>query len=206
MINIYETIFNEIATGIVIASLSGEFKMVNGYMCQLLGYSEEELLQLNISDITHQDSQYQNMEEVKKVVYGQRDHVTFEKQYIRKDRSVFWGLVTVKRSHLAEYGDVFISQVQEITAHKKLENDLKKDALVSLATTYSHKINNPLAVAKVITSKMLAKPNSASLDYYQKLDKMIDRINDSIKKINSTVDQDEIELTKYHDSSRMIKT
>src|SRR5262245_40674141 len=52
----FRSIFDQSATGIVVVSAqTGRLVRVNGAMCRLTGYSEEELLQKSLRDITHPD-------------------------------------------------------------------------------------------------------------------------------------------------------
>ena len=51
MKNIYEVIFDSVSDGIVITNLEGDFLELNQVTCDDLGYSKEELLQMNVLDI-----------------------------------------------------------------------------------------------------------------------------------------------------------
>ena len=51
----YRTAFDSAPIGIAFVSPAGRWLQVNRALCQLVGYSEEQLLELNISDLTHPD-------------------------------------------------------------------------------------------------------------------------------------------------------
>jgi len=48
-------VFHEAGVGMVVVSLEGRFLATNETFCEYLGYSEEELLQKNVREITHPD-------------------------------------------------------------------------------------------------------------------------------------------------------
>jgi PAS domain S-box-containing protein len=51
LINLYETIFNSVIDGIAIYAPDGKFMKVNQITCDEMGYSEDELLQMNVMDL-----------------------------------------------------------------------------------------------------------------------------------------------------------
>lgn len=57
--------------GIMAASLNGRFIEVNQAICDLLGYSREELLKLSFMDITHPDDKEKTRENVRKLLDGE---------------------------------------------------------------------------------------------------------------------------------------
>ncbi|MBT8287452.1 MAG: PAS domain S-box protein, partial [Bacteroidia bacterium] len=62
---------------------------------KMLGYSDEELNQLKVKDITHPDDRLRSRELVEKMDAGVLDHFTLDKRYLRKDGSVLWAKTTV---------------------------------------------------------------------------------------------------------------
>jgi PAS domain S-box-containing protein len=77
--------FESTGVGASMASLKGQFIKVNNALCEMLGYSEEELLAKTFSDVTHPDDVQIGLDTVKKMVSGEMTHTVFEKRYVKKD-------------------------------------------------------------------------------------------------------------------------
>ncbi len=86
----FRAVFAGAATGIGIADMQGRIVQVNPAFCQLLGYSVEEMCQLNVSDLAHPEDIPGMWEMYAEMVRGQRDHVRVDKAYYRKDGGVVW--------------------------------------------------------------------------------------------------------------------
>lgn len=124
---IYKSLFENAAIGVAVASLNREFLNVNPFFCNMFGYSKEELLTKNVADITHPDDQHLVTELNKKVLDSSSKSFILEKRYVRKDQSIFWGRLTIN-SLKVDGSDVFIAQVQDISAQtelKKLNQNLE---------------------------------------------------------------------------------
>ncbi len=72
----------------------GRFIGANPRWLELLGYSQEELLGLTVTDITHPESRMLSASSVAELERGRRQ-VAVEKQYVRKDGSTFWANTTM---------------------------------------------------------------------------------------------------------------
>jgi PAS domain S-box-containing protein len=124
----FRTSFEETAVGIVHTSMDGKWLRVNQTLCKMLGYSKEELLELNFQDITHPEDQKASLEAVKRLTSGSIPNYSFEKRYIRKDKSVLWVNLTIslvrdtkgKSKH-------FITVIEDITTRKKAEAELQNE-------------------------------------------------------------------------------
>ena len=71
------------------------FVNVNRMFCEMLGYTEGELLTRTFADITHPDHLDKDMAEIKKLYADGIARYRTEKRYIRKDGSEIWGSLTV---------------------------------------------------------------------------------------------------------------
>ncbi|MBZ5622962.1 MAG: PAS domain S-box protein [Acidobacteriia bacterium] len=90
----FHATFDQAAVGMNHVSLDGRIIRVNGRYCEMTGYSEEELLGLSASDITHPDDVARGQELVPRLVSGEATSCSMEKRYIRKDGSVVWVQLT----------------------------------------------------------------------------------------------------------------
>ncbi len=69
---------------------TGRFLRVNQKMCEITGYSEAELLQLRVSDITHPEDRSRDWEQFQQVIRGEAPSYRVEKRYVRKDGKLAW--------------------------------------------------------------------------------------------------------------------
>ncbi len=85
----YRGIVNQSVGAIVEADPTGRFIIVNDRMCEMTGYSREELLSLQMTDLTHAEDLPRSRELLARLAAGGEPY-EIEKRYIRKDGSVIW--------------------------------------------------------------------------------------------------------------------
>jgi PAS domain S-box-containing protein len=122
----YRTTFELTALGIAHLALDGRWLRVNQALCDIVGYSREELLDKTFQEITHPDDLAADLEYTRRVLAGDIQTYSMEKRYYRKDGVMIWINLTValarESSGEPEY---FISVVEEITKRKQAEEDLR---------------------------------------------------------------------------------
>jgi PAS domain S-box-containing protein len=123
---LFRNAFSESACGMAMVGADGRFLRVNSAFCELLGYTEEELVHSSFQEITHPDDIDDDVAMKQEVLNNVRDRYAIEKRYIRKDGNIVWTLVTVGQVS-DEQGNVryFVSQVQDITRRKEFEAALQ---------------------------------------------------------------------------------
>ena len=92
---LYRATFEQAAVGMCHVSLEGAFLRVNSKLCELLGYSQAEFLNLTFMDLTHPDDVGLDLENANALIAGSRDTYQIEKRYLRKDGTTVWGELTV---------------------------------------------------------------------------------------------------------------
>lgn len=109
---------------------SGRYLRVNRKYCQLVGYSEQELLDgMTIFDVTHPDDLEESKDRRSGLLTGRQEAFQIEKQYLRKDKTVVWVHLTVtmlkdgsgKPSRL-------LGIAQDISERKSTEEELRRIA------------------------------------------------------------------------------
>ena len=93
----------------------------------MMGYSADELRSMTFADITHPDHLKQDMENVKKVGWGEMPFYQIEKRYIHKSGKVLWGNLSVS-SIRDERGALryYLSTVNDITERQQAEEMLRE--------------------------------------------------------------------------------
>src|SRR5277367_5957521 len=122
---ILQAIFDHAALGIAQIGLDGSWLRVNNRYCQMLGYSEAEMLRKTLPDITHPDHIDESLAGRRQLLAGEISSHTMDKRYIRKDGTVLWG--RLNRSLVRDHDNVpqyFIAVVEDITEKKQAERAL----------------------------------------------------------------------------------
>jgi PAS domain S-box-containing protein len=117
---------------IEVESDSGRFLRANAAMCKFVGYSEAELLDRTVYNITHPDERDRDREPLRRLVAGESDVFDVEKRYIRKDGKAVWARVTVNVIRDGSGRPLRNTAViQDINARKQAEDALlaSKDRL-----------------------------------------------------------------------------
>ena len=106
---------------------TGRFLRVNQKMCDITGYSADELLQLHIPDITHPEDRDRDWLAFQSVVCGEVPSYRMEKRYIRKDGNVVWVNVNVSVNRDDAGRPLHsIATIEDITERKRAEMELKE--------------------------------------------------------------------------------
>jgi PAS domain S-box-containing protein len=85
----FRAIFNQVTVGIVLTDLTGRFLMMNQRFCDIVGYSEERLLQLKMQDITHPEDLPRNLQLFQRMV-TEGENFSIEKRYLKPDGTPVW--------------------------------------------------------------------------------------------------------------------
>jgi hypothetical protein len=119
--------FEQAAVGICNFSLDGRFFMVNQWMCDILGYTMQEMLNFTLLDITHPEDRPITQERFQQTIDGIIDRCTAEKRYVRKDGTIVWVNVTASLTHRPSgEPDYFIGIIQDISQRKEAEEALRR--------------------------------------------------------------------------------
>jgi len=122
----FASIFEQAAVGIALVLPDGRWLRVNAKLCEIVGYSEGELMGMSFQDITHPDDLDSDLSLVQRVLAGELATYSLEKRYRCKDGSVIWILLTVSLVRNPDGSpDYFISVIEDIQARKAAEGQLR---------------------------------------------------------------------------------
>lgn len=100
----FQVTFEQAAVGLAHLGLDGRWLRVNRKLCEIVGYTHEELLQLKFQDITHPDDLEADMRYIRQLLAGEIENFSLEKRYIRKNGSIVWIGLTVSLARQATGG------------------------------------------------------------------------------------------------------
>jgi PAS domain S-box-containing protein len=125
----FRAIFNQAAVGIAVAGLDSRFLQANRRICEILGYSNDELTSRTFSDITHPDDVPATLERVRQLLSGNIQEYVLEKRYQHKAGAIVWCLTSVTLLRDTQGRPVyFIGIVEDISERKQTELALRQTA------------------------------------------------------------------------------
>jgi PAS domain S-box-containing protein len=121
----FKCAFHDAAIGMALATLHGDWLMVNPALCALVGYTEQELMAITYKDITHPDDLDADLALFGKLLDGEIRTYQMEKRYIHKQGHVVWILLNVSMVRDSSGQPLYcIGQMQDITARKNVQDQL----------------------------------------------------------------------------------
>ena len=146
--------FEDSAIGEALVAPDGRFLQVNSSLCEIVGYSETELLQKTFQEITHPDDLDLDLSYIRQMLSGEIRTYQMEKRYFHFSGSKVWVLLSVSLVRNFD-GEVlyFIAQIQDITDRKQAQaklNDLvtelerSNQELEEFASVVSHDLISPI--------------------------------------------------------------
>jgi PAS domain S-box-containing protein len=122
----FRAIFEQAAVGMARLATDGGFSQVNQRLCEIVGYTREELLAMSLQEITHTDDLDADLGYKQAMLAGDLETSSLEKRYLRKDGSTVWINLTVGLVRdAAGAPDYFISVVEDISKRKQAESALR---------------------------------------------------------------------------------
>jgi PAS domain S-box-containing protein len=123
----FRSFFESAASGMAIIDLEGRVLRVNPTFCRLSGYSEAEVLEMNILEVTHPDDREKTRHLYDDIRVGRRRVVDHEKRYLCKDGSVVWGHATVAGVFGSDGAlRYFAANVHDITESKRAQDQIRE--------------------------------------------------------------------------------
>ncbi|HYE92193.1 MAG TPA: PAS domain S-box protein [Terriglobales bacterium] len=147
----FRAVFEQAAVGMGVGALDGRWLRANQRLCDMVGYTAEELCALRFQDITHPDDLPQNLALREEMLSGRRSEYALEKRYLRKDGGIVWVAVAISVVADAAGAPAYsVAVVQDITGRKELERELahaqRMEGIGQLAGGIAHDFNNLLTV------------------------------------------------------------
>ncbi len=125
----FESVFEQAAVGVVIAEGSGgKLVNVNRRLCQMLGYTAEELLQRTYRDIIHPDDVAADIDENEQISFGIIRDFSQEKRLLRIDGAHFWAQSFVAPlDRLEARPNLRITVIVDIDDRKRAQEALREN-------------------------------------------------------------------------------
>ncbi len=123
----FSSAFEFAPIGVALVSTGGAFIKTNKALCNLLGYTAEEMPRLSFQEITHPDDLEEDLAYVRQMLEGEIDTYRMEKRYFGKGGNLIWVLLSVSLVRGDEgHPQYFVSQIVDITERKLTEEQIKR--------------------------------------------------------------------------------
>ncbi|MDQ3686562.1 MAG: EAL domain-containing protein [Acidobacteriota bacterium] len=125
----FRSAFDYATIGMALASPEGRWLQVNHSLCEILGYTEEELLADTFQKATHAEDLDAVLSNVGQLIEGKIPSYQTQKRYLHKQGHVVWSHLGVSLIRDAQGNSLrLLFQVQDITDRKRAEDQLVHDA------------------------------------------------------------------------------
>ena len=123
----YRRTFELAGSGLAHVGLDGRFLRVNRQLCEMLGYSEGELVGKHVKELSHPEDRDTVDAPRDQLVQGAVDSIRVEKRYVRKDGATMWASVAIAFERDANGQPLYaISVLDDITTRKHIDAALRE--------------------------------------------------------------------------------
>src|SRR3990172_6309753 len=140
----FKRIFEEGPIGMVLVNLNREIVTANEALCRLLGYSAQELVGRNMTDLTYEEDSEKNLSLAIQLSTDNIPRAQLEKRYVKKDGGIVWTKVTAAAIHSKEGRAIYnLGIIEDLTESKKAAEKIHVlayyDSLTGLPNRTFHK-------------------------------------------------------------------
>ncbi len=195
---LFRKTFEFAAIGMALVGLKGEWLQVNKSLCDLVGYTEEELLQLTFQDITHPDDLDKDLSLLRELINGERESYQMEKRYHHKNGGIVWVLLSVSMVKDDSGSPLhFISQITDITDGKRAQREIEtlldvtqeqNKRLLNFAHIVSHNLRSHSGnMAMILDLFKKQVPSATENEFFPLVNEASDNLKETVSHLNEVV-------------------
>lgn len=179
--------FDNAPIGLALVSSQGRFTQVNAALCEIVGYSQEELLQIDFQTLTHPDDLDADLAYVQQLLADEIQSYRMDKRYFHKNGTTVWIVLAVSLVRDADGAPLhFVSQIEDVTEARKAQAELERSNadLEAYAHVVSHDLREPLrgisGFVKLLDKKLADNPDTSIQQY-------LDFIRDGVSRAETLI-------------------
>ena len=162
----FKSAFKNSAIGMGLLSAEGKWLMVNDALCEIGGWTEDELLRTDIRAITYPEDRADDFEFLRaRMTHGARGALQRERRLVRKDGTTVWVQINLAAVADGESHQV-IAQIQDITERRAAEAMSEHLALHDPLTALPNKrlLSDRLAIALSVARRAKTRIGAIFVD------------------------------------------
>jgi len=122
----FRATFAQAAVGMAQVAPDGHWLLVNQRLCDIIGYSRDELVSRTFQEITHPQDLHSDLEQMHRLLAGEIDSYAMEKRYLHKNGQPVWINLTVSLVRNPDgTPQYFIAAVEDINRRKAAEEEIR---------------------------------------------------------------------------------
>jgi len=107
-----------------LAAPDGRWLKVNDALCEILGYTSDELLTMSYQEVTHPDDLEEDVALGRRLLGGEFSAYQLDKRFLRKDRNAVWAHLSVSLIRAEDGSPAYsVAQIVDIDERKRRELD-----------------------------------------------------------------------------------
>ena len=168
--------FENSPVGMALVDIEGRYIEVNDRLCDIFGYSNQELKSLTFQEITYHEDLEIDLDNKKNLDLGIVSHFSSEKRFVTKSNTIIWTSISVAIERKNKNEIYYIVQVVDINERKEIE--LQNKLLVE-----ENNKNRNIQLNEARDMYRFLAENSVDLICLHNLDTSFQYISPSVKNI-----------------------
>ena len=168
--------FENSPVGMALINVEGKYIEVNDRLCEIFGYSNQELKSLTFQEITYEEDLEIDLGYKQDLDLGKISHFSSEKMFVTKNKAIIWTSISVAIERINKNEIYYIVQVVDINERKEIE--LQNKLLVE-----ENNKNRNIQLNEARNMYRFLAENSVDLICLHNLDTSFQYISPSVKNI-----------------------
>jgi PAS domain S-box-containing protein len=209
----FRAIFERSSIGISLANMKARIVDINPALCQMLGYSQQELRGKHLTDFICKEEVACDLELFQMLVCGERDRLEMEKRLLCKNGQLVWAHLSISLIPGTNgKPEFFLAMIEDITTRKQTELQLRESkeaaeagsrAKSEFLATMSHELRTPLnaimGLSQLLQQEIVGVLNHKQKEYvnciYSSGEHLLALINDILDLSKVEVGKEELLLS-----------
>ena len=113
--------FEHSPVGMSLIDIDGTYIEVNDRLCEMLGYSNQEMKLLTFQVLTHHEDLKADLDFKADLDSEKKSYFSFEKRFLHKNKSIIWTNISVSSAKNSKNEIYYVVQIIDISERKKIE-------------------------------------------------------------------------------------